>query len=264
MNLSTGLLLLVVAYVIIIAQISSFNTTVYLHRCKTHGGVELQPLVELVMHLELALFTGIDPREWVAVHRKHHQYSDKKGDPHSPRIYGVWHVLFGNAIYYRREIRNTRDLLSKYTPQWEPDSIDLSPRFKSALPLIGMGMTAVFFGGLFGLFGLSFWLGAVLGLAAWVVQAYVYILLNASINSICHTWGRRNYDNLATNVQALALVTAGEALHNNHHEYPSSARLSARRFEFDPGYALIRLLEILGLARADSRNFPKYPKPMVG
>src|ERR1700716_4738933 len=85
-----------------ILQMSVLFTTIYLHRCLTHRGLELNRVVAFFMHLELSLFTGIVPREWVAVHRKHHHFSDKEGDPHSPRLLGLWKVLFGNILYYRR------------------------------------------------------------------------------------------------------------------------------------------------------------------
>src|ERR1700733_9965047 len=89
-----------------ILQMSVFFTTIYLHRYLTHRGLELNPAIALFMHVELTLFTSIVPREWVAVHRKHHHFSDKEGDPHSPYLYGMWTVLFGNYFFYRRAARN--------------------------------------------------------------------------------------------------------------------------------------------------------------
>src|SRR6266853_5719312 len=98
-----------------ILQVSVFITTIYLHRSQCHRGLDLHPFIANLMHLELSLFTGIVPREWVAVHRKHHHFSDREGDPHSPYIYGLWHVLFGNFFYYRRE-KNNAEMVRKYTP----------------------------------------------------------------------------------------------------------------------------------------------------
>lgn len=218
---------------LMIVQTSVFFTTIYLHRAKTHRGLELHPVVGLLMHLELALFTGIVPREWVAVHRKHHHYSDRKGDPHSPYLYGLWTVLFGNFILYRKEASNPATL-RKYTPDWKPDALDRSPLIRYAL-LGGLAIFVALFGFLW-------------GPVAWLTQAVLYILLNASINSVCHMIGYRNYDNKATNLQWIALLTAGEGLHNNHHEYPASALLALKRREFDPAWPVIRLLERAGLA----------------
>jgi stearoyl-CoA desaturase (delta-9 desaturase) len=195
-------------------QISVLFTTMYLHRSLTHRGVEFHPWVAFVMHLEIMLFTGISPREWVAVHRKHHHFSDKEGDPHSPYLYGMWKVLFGNVVYYRRETKNPATI-RKYTPDYRTIILDRIPK-------------------------LNF--GALGGLAIFVA------LLNSSINSVCHMVGYRNFDNRATNLKWVAWLTGGEGLHNNHHEFPSSARFALRKFEVDPAWPLIRILEILRLA----------------
>src|ERR1017187_7032656 len=118
---------------LVILQTSVFFTTIYLHRCKTHRGVELNPVVGFLMHLELSLFTGVVPRQWAAVHRKHHHFSDEIGDPHSPYIYGLWTVLFGNYFFYKKEASD-RAMVAKYTPDWKNDIID---------PLPGMNYAAV-------------------------------------------------------------------------------------------------------------------------
>ena len=216
-----------------ILQMSVFFTTIYLHRCITHRGVELHPLVRNFMHLELSLFTGIVPREWAAVHRKHHHFSDKEGDPHSPYLYGLWNVFFCNFLYYRKEKANLATI-RKYTPDYHPDLID-------RIPLIQYGVL----GGLV-VFMLMF--GWVWGPVAWFAHIVLYIFLNASINSLCHMIGYRNFDNKATNIKWIAFLTAGEGLHNNHHEYPSSALFALRGREIDPAWIVIRILEHLRLA----------------
>src|SRR5579884_1251788 len=162
-----------------ILQMSVFFTTILLHRTITHRGLELHPAVRAFMHLELSLFTGIVPREWAAVHRKHHHYSDKEGDPHSPYLLGLWHVLFGNYFYYRKEKSNPATI-RKYTPDYRPDVID-------RIPLIQYGV----FGGL-AIFMLMF--GWQWGLAAWAFHMVAYVLLNSMINSVCHMIGYRNFE----------------------------------------------------------------------
>lgn len=221
-----------------IMQVSVLLTTIYLHRSLTHRGVELHPALRLLAHLHISLFTGIVPREWVAVHRKHHQFSDKEGDPHSPVMRGLWNVFFLNAFYYSKEASNSVTV-RKYTPDYKPDFIDGLPKIiQDKATLFGLGLFMLAFG----------WLP---GLIAFIAQGVGYIFLNASINSICHIWGYRNYDNQATNVQWIALITGGEGLHNNHHEYPSSARFAQRSGEIDPSWPIILLLEKVGLAKVN-------------
>lgn len=217
-----------------ILQISALCTTVYLHRSVTHRALEIHPVIRFLMHLHLMLFTGVKPREWAAVHRKHHHFSDQEGDPHSPLVYGLWTVLFGNYFFYKKEADNPATV-QKYTPDYKPDLID-------HFPLAAYG---VFLG--LGIFMLMF--GWAWGLAAWIVHVVAYVLVNAMINSLGHVVGYRNYSNQATNLRWLAWISAGEGLHNNHHEYPTSARFSMRRFEFDPAWPFIRTLEVLGLAK---------------
>jgi len=219
---------------VVILQASVMCTTIYLHRCLTHRGLEVNPLVAFLMHLHLLLFTGISPRQWVAVHRKHHQFSDKEGDPHSPYLLGMWNVLFGNFLYYRRVAKDPV-AVRKYAPDYKGTILDRMP-LRDYGVLAGLGIFTLMFG-----WG---W-----GAAAWLFHIVAYILLNSSINSICHMIGYRNFDNLATNVRLIAWMTGGEGLHNNHHEQPTAAHFAMRRGEFDPAWVFIRTLEALGLAK---------------
>ncbi len=218
-----------------ILQASVFCTTIYLHRAKTHRGLELHPIVGFLMHVELSIFTGVVPREWAAVHRKHHHFSDEEGDPHSPYIYGMWTVLFGNYFLYKRQATDAA-VVRKYTPDWKDDAIDKLP-IQHYWGLIGLAIFMLMFG--------VWW-----GVAAWVTHAVLYVLLNSAINSVCHMVGYRNFANKATNLQWIAFLTAGEGLHNNHHQYPTSSRFSVRGREIDPAWAVIRTLEAFGLAKA--------------
>jgi len=222
---------------LVILQMSVFCTTIYLHRSKTHKGVELHPALGLLMHIELCLFTGIVPREWVAVHRKHHHFSDEEGDPHSPYLRGLWTVLFGNFWLYRME-KSDPATIQKYTPDWKNDALDKLRWLNTYGSLAGVAIFMILFG----------WAW---GLAAWGVHVVAYIFLNSAINSVCHMIGYRNFENTATNLQWIAFLTAGEGLHNNHHQYPTSARFALRGHEIDPAWPVIRLLELLGLAKVN-------------
>jgi stearoyl-CoA desaturase (delta-9 desaturase) len=235
-------LLWMIVITVCILQASVFFTTIYLHRCVTHRGLELHPVVANLMHLHIALFTGILPRQWAAVHRKHHHFSDKEGDPHSPKVFGVWKVLFGNYFYYKAEAKKD-STLRKYTPDYKPDLVD-------RIPFIEYGVL----GGLV-VFCLMF--GLAWGFAAWAFHVVGYILLNSAINSLGHTFGYRNYENGATNQQWLAFLTGGEGLHNNHHEYPTSARFALKAFEIDPAWPVIWTLERLGLAHVRQEPMAK-------
>lgn len=226
-------LLWMVVITLVILQTSVFFTTIYLHRYKTHRGLDLHPAVGFLMHLQITVFTGVVPREWAAVHRKHHHFSDEDGDPHSPYIYGMWTVLFGNYFFYRKHAEDPA-VIRKYTPDWKNDPLDRIPGLQYGAYL-GLVIFILMFG--------MWW-----GLGAWLAHVMLYMFLNSSINSVCHMVGYRNFDNKATNLQWIALLTAGEGLHNNHHEYPTSARLSVRGHEIDLAWPVIRLLEKLKLA----------------
>lgn len=217
-----------------ILQVSVLCTTIYLHRTLAHKGLELHPAVALLMHLHLCLFTGLVPREWVAVHRKHHAFSDEEGDPHSPYLLGLWSVFFLNAFYYRRTTHE-ETTVRKYTTDMKDDIIDRIP-YNHLGTILGMAIFMTMFGWAWGL-----------GLFAF--HAVAYILLNSSINSLGHMIGYRTYRNKATNLQWLALMTGGEGLHNNHHEYPGAARFAMTKGELDPAWLVIRTLEWLSLAR---------------
>lgn len=226
-----------------ILQLSALCTTVYLHRTITHRAIQLHPVVSFLMHLELMIFTGVIPRQWAAVHRKHHQFSDEEGDPHSPVLRGLWTVLVGNYFFYKREASNP-STVKKYTPDYKPDLLDRVVPFPQYGAFVGLGIFMLTFG----------WAW---GAAGWLIHVVTYVFVNAMVNGLGHAVGYRNYDNQATNLQWLAWISAGEGLHNNHHEYPSSARLSMRKFEFDPAWPVIATLERLGLAKVKREPMAK-------
>ena len=226
-------------------QLSTFATTLYLHRCLAHGGLYLHPAATLPLRLQLWLTTGIVPKEWVAVHRKHHRFTDTEGDPHSPVLKGLWKILLGNAYYYARETRN-RETVETFAPDIGNGWLDRYLfRFGKTGLVVGTGLFVL----LLTLFAKVWWLGLIVGGLAFLVQAIAYIFNNALINGAGHAIGYKNFDNTATNMWGIALITGGEGLHNNHHAYPTSARFSFRRWEIDLAWPAIKVLSWLRLAK---------------
>ena len=221
-----------------VCQVAIFATTIYLHRCLSHRAVRLHPSVALFFRVVLWVTTGLRPRDWAAIHRKHHRYTDVEGDPHSPILLGFWKIQLGNAFLYRNEAKD-RDLVARFAPELRPDRLDrlFFDRAWLGVP-IGIGLALLLCGPL--------------GAAVLVVTHLVsYILLNAAINAVGHTFGYRRFSTTsARNSRFLALLTAGEGLHNNHHGRPASATMAASRGEllFDPAWPVLRFLEWLRLA----------------
>lgn len=220
----------------VLAQVATFSTTVYLHRSLTHRALAVHPGIAFAFRAVLWLTTGITPREWVAVHRKHHAHTDVAGDPHSPHLLGWRKVQAGNVGLYRA-VANDEAQVRQYAKDLPPDRWDRVVFDRGWLGLLT------------GLVVLCLVLGPVWGVVAGVLHGVLYLQLNAAVNAITHTFGTRPHDNGATNLQSLALVTAGEGLHNNHHHAPYSAKLSFRRGEIDPAWPAIALLRRLGLAK---------------
>ena len=217
------------------AEIAFIDTSVYLHRTLAHRSLRLSRTATAACRVLLWLTTGICPREWVAVHRKHHAYSDREGDPHSPVLLGVWKVQWMNPLLYRRVARN-QATVARYARDLPPDRFD---RLVFDRGWIGLAITAAVVTSIAG------W--EVMVVAA-VVHGTVYLAGSSAINAVGHHWGRRPYDNLATNNRWLALLVAGEGLHNNHHAAPTSARFSFTKTEIDPGWLVICLLVRLRMA----------------
>lgn len=232
-------------YTLAVFQFSALATTIYLHRSATHRALTLHPAMELPMRIHLWLFTGIVTREWVAVHRKHHHFTDETGDPHSPLLEGLWQILAGNPIYYRRAANDAENirLYAKDIPERWYDRVFLDRGGWGILA--GLALTM----GIMGALGAHVVTALWLGLAVYFTQAVLYIGANALINGACHVLGYRNFENTATNLRWVAWLSAGEGLHNNHHQYPSAGRLSVRRTEVDLAWPVIRLLERLSLAK---------------
>jgi stearoyl-CoA desaturase (Delta-9 desaturase) len=229
-----------------VTQLAVLATSIYLHRALAHRSLRLHPALGVAFRAVLWLTTGQCRQEWVAVHRKHHAFTDREGDPHSPRLLGFWRVQLMNVYYYARESRNPRTL-ETFAPDLRPDRLD---RLLFSHGVLGVGV---------GLAVLCLTIGLWPGLLAGLLHAVLYVFVMAPlINALGHWRGGRNFDNTAYNSRLCALVTAGEGLHNNHHAHPRSAKFSVRRWEIDPSWPIIRafaamrLLVVLGLPAATS------------
>lgn len=221
---------LIVAVAVALTESAVFATSIYLHRGLAHRSLAIHPAAGIVFRTILWLTTGQSRQDWVAVHRKHHAFTDCEGDPHSPRLLGFWRVQLFNAYYYIRACRD-RAAIEKYAPDLAPDRLDRVLFSRGLLGLaVGLGLLCVLMGP-----------GA--GLLAGGVHAALYVLgLAPAINALGHWRGRRNYDNSARNSVVLAWITGGESLHNNHHANPRAPRFSVRSWEFDPSWPIIRAL----------------------
>jgi stearoyl-CoA desaturase (delta-9 desaturase) len=218
-------------------QVAVFSTTIYLHRSATHRALDLHPAVAWTFRFALWLTTGLSTKEWVAIHRKHHAFTDEDGDPHSPKLMGFWSVQLGNVFHYMKEARN-RDVIERYSRDIDEDWCERH-LFKHGWVGLTIGTVA-----------LCEVMGITWGLLAAGIHAVMYVfVLSSSINGLCHAVGYKNFDNTATNLRFLALLTGGEGLHNNHHGYPRSPKFSWRPSEFDPAWPVIKLLVALKLAR---------------
>ena len=218
-----------------LVQVAVIATSVYLHRALAHRALVVHPVADVLFRTVLWLTTGQRRQEWVAVHRKHHAFTDQEGDPHSPRLLGFWRVQLLNVYYYMREARN-RGTIEKFAPDVPEDRLD---RAVFSRGLVGLGL---------GIALLCLVLGVWPGLIAALAHALLYVFVLAPlINGVGHWRGAQNFSNTAYNSSALAWVTGGESLHNNHHAHPRAPKFSVRRFEFDPSWVVIRALAAVGL-----------------
>ena len=225
-------------YTLIATHITIACVTLYLHRGQAHKSVTFHPVIEHFMRAWLWLTTGMVTKQWVAIHRKHHRYSDRAGDPHSPHVYGIGQVFFKGAMLYHAASKD-KDMVGTYgrgTPaDWVERNI-YTPHSR-----LGIGLVLVFNTLIFG------WWGPVI----WGIQM-IWIPLWAAgvINGLGHWAGYRNGEtrDLSRNLVPWGIVVGGEELHNNHHLDPASARLSRNWWEFDIGWMYICILKNLRLA----------------
>ena len=227
-----------ILYVVIVGHISNLCVTLYLHRSATHEGVKFHPIVEHFMRFWLWMTTSVKTREWVACHRKHHAFSDREGDPHSPVQEGVLEIVFGGMFFYHEAVKD-QDMLEKYGKGCPDDWIErnlYSTRHWWGLVMILVLDIAMF--------------GALWGLFAWVCMAVWLPIFGNVINGIGHAWGYRNFETKENshNIIPLGIWIVGEELHNNHHADPRSANFRAKWYEFDIGWAYIKVLSWFKLA----------------
>lgn len=224
----------------VVTQVAIFTTTVFLHRGLTHRALTMHPIAAFPCRCVIWLTTGMRPREWVAVHRKHHAATDTSGDPHSPLVMGFWRVQLGNVGLYKRAARD-RELVRRYARDIPTDRFD---RFAFDYALVGLATGITILVAVMWVLGF----GLTTGFVAAGLHAAMYVMLAGAINAVAHHTGTQPYPGSATNLQSLAFVTGGEALHNNHHAAPTSARFSLHDGEIDPGWWVVRALVALNLA----------------
>ncbi len=224
---------------LLFTQLTIFSVTLYLHRSQAHRGVDFHPVLNHFFRFWTWLTTSMITREWVAIHRKHHAKVETDEDPHSPQTKGIGNVFWRGLELYR-EARWQRADIEQYGKGAPDDWIER----RLYTPCATFGPTLLLFVH-FALFGLP-------GIALWAIQmAWIPFWAAGVINGLGHWWGYRNFESAdtSTNLTPWAFWVGGEELHNNHHAFPSSSRFSMRRWEFDIGWAAIKLLEKLKLAK---------------
>lgn len=226
-------------YLLVMTHITIVCVTLYLHRGQTHRGIEFHPALAHFMRFWLWLTTGMITKQWVAIHRKHHQLCEKEGDPHSPHVYGIWRVLFGGAILYAQASKDKVmvDTYGSGTPaDWLEHNI-YTPHSR-----LGISILLVFNLIVFGWVGLLLWGIQMIWIPFWAAGV---------INGLGHWWGYRNTEtkDRSKNISIFGIIIGGEEFHNNHHAEPANPKLSRKWWEFDIGWMWFKIFNRLGLAK---------------
>ncbi len=228
----------IILFALLMTHLSMISVTVFLHRHQAHRALDLHPVASHGFRFWLWLTTGQVTREWTAIHRKHHAKCEQAQDPHSPHVYGITTVLLQGYELYRAEAVK-QETLERFGHGTPDDWIErhLYTRFSWH----GVALMLVIDLALFGAAGLSVWA---------LQMAWTPIMAAGIINGAAHYWGYRNFEtpDASTNISPWGILIAGEELHNNHHTYPTSAKLSVKRYEFDIGWFYISALKKIGLA----------------
>ena len=224
---------------LVMTHITIVCVTLYLHRHQAHRGIEFHPAVSHFMRFWLWMTTGMTTKQWVAVHRKHHRFSDVEGDPHTPHVYGIWCVLFKGAGLYHTASKDTA-MVQQYgvgTPDDWLERVIYTPHSR-----LGILLMLVIDLLLFGPWGLLVWGVQMIWIPFWAA---------GMINGLGHWWGYRNGEtkDFSRNISPIGIIVGGEELHNNHHLDPASPKFSRKPWEFDIGWMYICILSKLGLAK---------------
>jgi stearoyl-CoA desaturase (delta-9 desaturase) len=228
----------VLIYTLVTTHITIAAVTIFLHRHQAHRSLDLHWLPSHFFRFWLWVGTGMQTKAWAAIHRKHHAKCETPEDPHSPQTRGLKTVFWQGAELYRAEANNP-ETLAKYGHGTPDDWIERN--IYTRLPWQGVALMLIVNLALFG----------ALGLTVWAVQMlWIPVTAAGIINGVGHYWGYRNFEavDASTNISPWGIIIGGEELHNNHHTYPTSAKLSVKPYEFDIGWLYIRILETLGLA----------------
>ena len=226
-------------YFLVATQLTIMSVTLYLHRSQAHRAVDFHPVLAHFFRFWTWLTTSMITREWAAIHRKHHAKCETEEDPHSPQVKGIG-MVFWRGVELYREARADRESIEKYGKGCPDDWIErnLYSRYPTMGPVLLLFVS-------FGLFGFA-------GVAMWALQmAWIPFWAAGVVNGLGHWWGYRNFEtaDTATNLTPWAVWIGGEELHNNHHAFPSSAKFALRKFEFDIGWSVIKLLQAVKLAK---------------
>jgi stearoyl-CoA desaturase (delta-9 desaturase) len=229
----------IVLFTLVTTHITIASVTIFLHRAQAHRALDLHAIPSHFFRLWLWLGTGMVTKEWVAIHRKHHAKCETQEDPHSPVAHGIKTVLLTGSELYRTEAKN-QETLDKFGHGTSDDWMERN--VYSRFSWQGVGVLLIIDLMLFGAIGLTVWA---------IQMVWIPITAAGIINGLGHWWGYRNFEaqDASTNVSPWGILIGGEELHNNHHTYPTSAKLSVKPYEFDIGWAYIRGLEMLGLAK---------------
>jgi stearoyl-CoA desaturase (delta-9 desaturase) len=227
--------------ILLLTHITIISVTVYLHRHSAHRALDLHPLMAHFFRFWLWLTTGMVTKQWTAIHRKHHAKCETPEDPHSPQIFGLRKVLWQGAELYVASSKD-QSLLDQYG-KGTPDDW-LERHIYTPHDRLGVSLMLVLNVALFGWIGLTIWA---------VQMAWIPFFAAGVINGIAHFWGYRNFEvaDASRNISPIAILIGGEELHNNHHTYPNSAKLSSQWWEFDAGWFYIQLMSKLKLAKVN-------------